>query len=349
MRNGGEAAAALVWHDSLASTDKLPAIRTVASWQSRRKTTDLDMMRLDLARHLYGRYPVPAFLERCWLKIMEGRGKVTEKWVEGTAWYKAAASGLSVYKTCGVGILSRQECHLFLRAPEWATAREAIWMARLMNMGAPQSDAESIARGRFTASAAAFDRVPSDSWLSVARFLVSTPGLRGDRLDDVLDWVSVMIAADPQWSMKGRTEKTVTGASRDWHRMILRQKEWAKNNWTGYPIDPWSLTLGSFERGTLREWRIEQITTGKALAAEGAAMRHCVASYIQSASAGRRAIFSMSVEKNNWRRDRALTIELDPSFTVVQVKGYANRSPTMEEQAILTRWIADNGFGPGRY
>lgn len=370
LRSGGASAAAVVWHGALEESwenpggPAIPQIRAVATWQPRGKTADPDRMRLALARHLYGRYTTPAFLDAMWVVNVgvaqpPPANRYDQRWrperiranpdLRFAAMWKAIASGVSLYKSCMAGnnLLSRKETHVFLSAPDWCSVRQALWWARVMFATGNRSAADVVARSRLPDFAGGPAETPSPRWTAVARFfagLVGQPdGFRGDELGEVLDWVQAMIRDNPEWSIEGRTARTVRLASRDWHKLQTRIRLWSKENWTGFPLDEWTASEGEENTKSYRVWRVRQITTGKELAAEGHAQRHCVGSYIERCRSGSCAIFSMTVEDaSTVGRQRALTIELSSGWRVVQAKGVGNRHPTARESRMLEGWCRAN-------
>lgn len=376
LRAGGMSAVALVTHKAFSLAEVVPPLRDAVDWRPRRRTGDTDILRLDLARHLWGRYPVPAFLERIWLSLEVGlrpeqhfylatseqhqvylnrvrwtAARHMNEWTTFAPWYAAAASGTSLFRTVAAGVLSRKEIHLFLGAPERLTPRQAVWRARLLAGGASPGAALTVAGGRFSADAGCWQSASNPAWESVGRFLCAEDELHGAETTEVLDWASAMIRANSNWSMRGRTLRTVRAACREWHRMVARQKKWSRENWTGLPVDDWSAMQGTRERNDLRGWRVTQILSGKELAAEGSAMRHCVASYFHKAVSGRCGLFSLrlarglEIELEEFRR--VLTLEVNDDFRVVQVRGVGNRPATQDERAVVGAWAASNGLTYG--
>ena len=348
LRQGGVRAVKYVWHPALdtASHPSVPCVRTAETWKPRGRTADTDRMRLDLARHMYGRYRVPVFLENIWLRLPLNRDGTVRENIPFSVWYKAAASGASLYKICAapLKLLSRRECHFFLISPEWVTPEQAMWRARALGAGGSQSDADVVARSSLVRLSGNSLDTPSQRWIAVVRFIVSEQELRGDELEEALDWMFAMMEENPNWSISGRTAGSVRDASRAWHRMVGRQKEWASHHWDGLPVDNWKVSYGPENKPERREWNMTQLLSGKALAAEGNAMRHCVSSYISRASSGRVGIFSLTVVRGFYAPHRALTVEVAEDFRVVQVCGYANRTATGEELAVIRQWADESGL-----
>jgi hypothetical protein len=371
FRHGGQKAADLVWVQPLLEewtgemgAKPISALRRVEDWNPPGRTADLGRMRLALARHMYGRYPTPAFLDALWVTeprrhpgppaaaaLMAQPGGVAAlgELVYAPIW-RAVASGTSLHKSCFApnAILSRRETHLFLGAPGWCTVTQALWWARVLSLSESRLAADILARSRLPDFAGPGTRTPDPRWIGVARFFgqliaQGTDALRGEELAEALDWVRASMG-QAEWTMEGRTAATVRRSTKEWHRFQIRQKEWSKNRWDGYPVDPWRWEEGEPGRESYRLWTLTQITTGRDLAAEGHAQRHCVGSYIGMCSRGECAIFSLQVAGPSLSSKRALTVEVDKHWRIVQAKGFANRAPSGAESRALGRWAAETGI-----
>jgi hypothetical protein len=88
---------------------------------------------------------------------------------------------------------------------------------------------------------------------------------------------------------------------------------------------------------------VVQLRTAADLVTETRVMRHCVASYAAKCIGGRASIWSLR-HRVAGDTDRLLTIELDPRCRAVQVRGFANRVPHVEERKILERWAKARGI-----
>jgi hypothetical protein len=82
---------------------------------------------------------------------------------------------------------------------------------------------------------------------------------------------------------------------------------------------------------------IKQITTQKDILAEGAAMRHCVASYASGCANGQWSIWSLGLLESG-KYSRLITIQLNNNDCIVQARGLCNRMPTGEELVMIKQW-----------
>lgn len=94
-------------------------------------------------------------------------------------------------------------------------------------------------------------------------------------------------------------------------------------------------TPGGFTRWTARGVEVTPLLTADQLRAEGARMRHCVATYRDEVEAGRLAVFSAQVH------GRRLTVSLarrQGGWRYSECSGFANRQPGRDELFALLPW-----------
>jgi hypothetical protein len=108
-------------------------------------------------------------------------------------------------------------------------------------------------------------------------------------------------------------------------------------------IADWSWSTAAKDRSKREEYLVVQLRTAADLVAETRAMHHCVASYAAKCIAGHASIWSLR-RRGAGDRERLLTIELDRSHRAIQVRGFANRTPRIEEQKLLQRWAKARGI-----
>jgi hypothetical protein len=149
-------------------------------------------------------------------------------------------------------------------------------------------------------------------------------------------------AGDPV-AMKGRTVASLIRRMSAWHRSLaqvarcrrrvfapsgLQEAAWVVRRRVGAAMVP------------QETWRFCEILTARDLVAEGSAMRHCVATYVDAAAEGGRSFWSLTC--NGKRR---LTIEVDNTDRrVCQVRGLANRLPRPHETRRVRAWAVKNGL-----
>jgi hypothetical protein len=85
-------------------------------------------------------------------------------------------------------------------------------------------------------------------------------------------------------------------------------------------------------------WELIELTSAAMLREEGAALKHCVASYGRLCASGRARIWSLRRRRDGPPRP-VLTIEVDPARrAIVQVRGLYNRSPMGRSWQLVQTW-----------
>jgi hypothetical protein len=158
--------------------------------------------------------------------------------------------------------------------------------------------------------------------------------------------VQAGVIPQPNLSMKGRTVETLLRQMRQWHRQLARETKAAASPACWLPSG-----IAGYERveGTppkQRLFRVVELVTSDDLRKEGAAMRHCVASYAHSCVERRCAIFSLREEDGSAGPPlRRLTIEvIIQNRRIVQARGRFNALPDGVDQRILRAWATTAGL-----
>lgn len=248
------------------------------------------------------RYPLPAFV----YPLLDGPDGPLAAAVLATA---GAGEGLRSVR--GLPPLSRRAAHLLWTAP----AGEALWatVRRAQLADAPEELVRAILRS-------AYGRATADEALTARHLelLARHAGELGD-VGVLVDWLATRRDV-PCSIARARREAEA------WHRAVPHRA------WSGTgPLPRSGLAGAQFDDVTVRE-----LDTVEALVAEGAALAHCVATYVSWVRAGRSSLWSL-------RRAgaRLLTLEVwNVERAVVQIRGRANRRATREELAWVDRWAA---------
>jgi hypothetical protein len=95
-----------------------------------------------------------------------------------------------------------------------------------------------------------------------------------------------------------------------------------------------------------RTWTIRELLDSDALAAEGKAMSHCVATFTQWCARGVSTIWSLGIEAAvPGERQRVLTIEVSPETReVVQAKRRDNEAPDETCRVLVEEWARQEGL-----
>lgn len=144
--------------------------------------------------------------------------------------------------------------------------------------------------------------------------------------DPIFDYLFHCFENIPNYSLKGRTYKSILKAMEIWHKK-LSIKEYSH-----YP-QIWGHS--QIQNFILDNYTITEILSIEELYQEGKELHHCVLSYIKKIHEEKSTIWSL--KKNGVRQ---LTIEINANKFIVQVRGLKNRFATWDESIILNDWIA---------
>lgn len=325
------------------------AVRDAAAWHPQLKTRDSGKLRLAAARRLFARYPVPSVLEHIW---MDDTGlSADEVWLR-KRWYVTVAGGGSLHKAGLCRMLSRKEVHVFLNATAGLGFEAALWMAIARSYTDDVAVALRIARSKI----ARMPRDEIDFWRTVARFFCCHIAPL-ETLNDLCDYLADCHRRDPHYRIEGRTLRTLNRQMHEWHRdiaAIQRIEYWrrqycgagstggaAESSWSGSRLANWEWVPAPRHAQIPGEcYVVTQLKRAEDLVAEGRAMRHCVSSYAGACLNGCASIWSLKRRVRD-RFERLLTLELNATHQLVQVRGFANRLPNAQELMVLDRWMKD--------
>jgi hypothetical protein len=293
-----------------------------------------------LARHLLAEYPVPAFLDAAWLRRDPAGTGYRD-------WFVRIGRGENVRDAESPIRLTNRLLHHFLRAPETYGIEQALRWGQVHALGGDLRLVESLLGTRIGDQ---FEH--EEFWVTVIRFFIEHPWLERRHVGPIVDYLhnerfaeqEVFIAPgvrerrgprQPNLTMKGRAVQTLLRQVERWHRELAGMGAGGAAEWEHSAIGEFELETGV--RGkNLRIWRIRELLSAAALAAEGRAMRHCVASYARSCASGSCSIWAMEVHAFEGVQKRQ-TIEVRGD-TIVQCRGRFNALPNDQERQILLRW-----------
>jgi len=327
-------------------------VRDPQSWQPQMKTRDAARLRVAAARHLFSRYPVPAFLERVWI---DDTGLSAEEVRLRKEWYVTAARGGSLYNAGASTWLTRKEIHAFLNPSAGLGFDEAFWEAIARSYASDAAMALRIARSKIARAS----RGETDFWRGVARFFCANPAPL-ETIDDLCDYLAECRRRDPHYSLVGRTLSALTRRMHQWHHDIaaierieaMRRRAhrhvgqaWAADAaWSASTLADWEWMPSSKDAKAKGErFVVRQLKQAEDLVMESRAMHHCVSTYAAKCIAGVASIWSLRRCTRD-RIDRLLTIEVDRQDQAVQVRGLANRLAHPDERNVLERWAKARGI-----
>ena len=335
IREAPAIASSEFWH-AYTSLCRLPWKRDLTEWNPSGGIR-LEIFR-GLVDHLVVEYPVPGFLyELLHSNPFDPVGRAL------VGFFAYMASGGSAYRYMKSGflpvVMTRKMCHLFMAMESPQDFYERIRAAQVLALGGGEDLAEVLSE-----SVLGWGFMPDETfWFAVIGWFCRNRGLDAPQVDGIIDYVDEAKMRDPNFSMKGRTVKSITRDMEAWNLEIARL-----NTPQAVTFSPSGLKEGIWEVGGEGEayasgegiWTIEEILSTGALLAEGEAMKHCAYGYAEHIMTGRSSMWSL-------RKDdcRVLTVEVSMlKKTVVQAKGKCNRRATSVELTGLKRWADENGL-----
>lgn len=280
----------------------------------------------DLASHRFGRYPVPRFLASAWF------GDDTPGAAERRRWFVAHAQGQRFRSLALPIAMTRRMEHLFLRTPDHLTVDQALRRAEVLGLGGSAELAEAILATRL---AEQFD--DAERWRAALIWLVGC----GDEVEltqvrPLVDYLQANLAIV---DLRGRTFRSMMRRVRLWHGQLgqarVRLVAWPRSRWQEMrvPVAPRP------DEPRSAEWTITELTSSHALWHEGQALHHCVVGYAAYCVRGWSSIWSLRHRWNDGGALRSvLTIEVDASGCIVQVRGRANHRASGWPLELVRRW-----------
>lgn len=325
-------------------------LRPFVDWQP--KTHNVDRQFSSLARHLFAKYEVPAFMDCVWQKGND----------QAKSWFVHIGKGNNIRTAASLPInMTKKMAHYFMQAPAGYDTNAAFRWAQIHALGGNKAIADAIAQTRLVRVFNA-----DDFWLGVLRFFIANPMLDTSQYNPIIDYIwhkkyeNRMVFVErgvareeepeqPNFSMQGRTPDTLLRQVENWHRQLGKQPRGGNLQWQKSKLVDFRYIEGRANNHNMRIWTIQELLSSNELIAEGRKQNHCVASYARSCFSGKTSIWTMDVQENQTRQ-KLLTIELhNTTSSIRQVRGLRNRMATNREMAIIHRWAQKEGFSIAGY
>lgn len=298
-----------------------------------------------LAHHLLANYPTPPVLLSAWFRGNDWFAQRARRW------FKHLGRGESLRRVGWAIPLNRRMAHEFAHAPADFPIEFALRWAQVRGLGGSDRLARAVASTRLAGMI-----THEDFWVSVIHLFLNTPRLDLDLVGPIVDYLydqkfryQPVLLGDgtevhlspprPDLTVKGRTVASLARRAEEWRAHLKAEAERRHFRWG-------PLGLRDYRREDLdgRAWTVVELLDSDALAAEGKAMDHCVATYTDHCLHRRSSIWSLGLEGPAGREPRA-TIEVDPETrAVLQAKGRGNEPPDDLTRAVLHDWAAREGL-----
>jgi hypothetical protein len=317
-------------------------VRRLASWRG--SSASWQAAVCSLADHLVCRYPVPRFLAAAWYAT----GALAEAKRE---WFVAHARGTRVRSLDLPIAMTRRMEHIFLASPDHLSIDLALRRAELIALGASDEIVRAVCKTPLSS-----DLRHGDFWRTVWLFLIANAAaIEPSQIEPLIDFVQAIrherVAVEtaqgiivhdppqPAFSMRGRTAPSMLRLMNDWHHSLAHAH--GGLTWHPAPVQPMLVEEPSLDPSAPpKVWQLTELTNGEQLREEGAALRHCVASYAHRCWEGGSRIWSLRVLRGQ-RVRRVLTIEVDlRRRMIVQARGWRNRRAGGKPLRLLQEWSA---------
>ncbi len=299
-----------------------------------------------LMKHLFERYPVPNFLAFAW---MRPRAK---RWYRELYVHMAAGRGVRQFKEKPGIALTPAAAKFFLKAPDHLTPVQAMRWSQIRGFAGNRHLALELARNTVLKEPTSDERF----WETVIRFLIREKLTFAPQASTIVSFIDEQKfqpgeqvwgrgggprPLQPNFSMKGRTLKSLQRHMANWRQeLLLKRPSLAKRNfqWQGIEIQPLVHQDGDVK------WLIFELLNDRALMLEGAAMDHCVSDYVEQCADHKSSIWSLRVHGKGCPK-RLVTIEIDPERKViVQANAKSNEDPSPAVKEVLQRWATREGL-----
>ena len=139
----------------------------------------------------------------------------------------------------------------------------------------------------------------------------------------------------PGFRIEGRTTNSLLRLMHRWH-LETADSQHPVTCWPPSGIDPFRF-LDKRDDGLDREWSVVELCSSAALIAEGRAMSHCVATFVDKCRRRACSIWSLRLRIQDQEK-RMATIEVAPNRRIVQIKARCNTFAGDRSQHMIIRW-----------
>jgi hypothetical protein len=303
-----------------------------------------------LAHHLLNTYSVPGFMDSVW-DLSPGAEGYRQQ-----IWYIDLGRGDSFRSLDLPLVLTRNMEHFLRQAPDGYTVSQAFRYGEIRGLGGTEALARELVIGRLgkIVEEPAF-------WRTVLLFFLAHPEMKLDQVNPVVDFiysnkfareevgntqngVETRAAPWPDFSIKGRTPKSLMRLVTAWHSDLAYADQGPSYSWPKSNINGYRLVEKRPGDEHDFDWTILELLNSTALRAEGREMHHCVYSYAPRCWRGETTIWSLRLRHNHHEK-RMATIQVDPRRrAIIQLRAKCNLRPGGRSREIIHQWAATAGL-----
>lgn len=313
-------------------------LREPASWT--RVSYNTHEQLASLARHLFAVYPVPRFMDECWL----------DDDARGQTWFLELGTGRSPRKLSRLPMrMTKAMVAPFQSAPESYSIQMALRYAQACGMGARPDNAAWIATGPLGRNG--FEN--ETFWESVVRFFVDRCPESEAQLNEIVDYLGAKVREDSAYSLKGRTLDSLQRQSRAWHAEQARLAgRGGRLVWDRCDIGEFACVEGRAEKEV--RYSMIELRSSRELYDEGRRMNHCVGAYAPACYQGHAAIFSLRACDALGNREILATVEVHRRESgckgaIVQAKARFNGAIDAKAEGLIRTWARQEDLRVRRF
>jgi hypothetical protein len=294
---------------------------------------------LALVRHLFARYPAPAWLEAA---LLPRRGRAPHD--PGLSWFIHIAQGRNLRDAPGLPFpLTRRAAHFALAAPARMQPVQALLFGFLRALGGSDALVEELV----LCSRWLGPRL-DEIWLKLYEKILGSPRFPLHQVRPLIDYVKYRrFEAEPgdTFCLESHSVADLLNRMARWHAELqtVRARSAFGEAWDV----PWASRLraealsGDSERG---DYALAELRSPRELFDEGRRMHHCVASYSRSCAAGAMSIWSLRFSQLGRESGRVTIRVATAERRVVEARRFANAKIDALELSVIESWASANGL-----
>jgi hypothetical protein len=181
-----------------------------------------------LSQHLFAKYPIPVFMTSAWFGLPTGEKRIEQEW------YKQLGLGASVRSLDISLVLTRTMAHWFPQAPDHYSILAALRWGQVRGLGGSEELAEAVAATRLSKISE-----QDDFWITALRFFARHRTMELKQVGPIVDFLyyqkfqtqemfvrGALVKQEPpqpEFSLKGRTLRSVLRLVEEWHKQFGKQ------------------------------------------------------------------------------------------------------------------------------
>jgi hypothetical protein len=337
-------------------------VRPFNEWKPKGKA--LETVLRSLVDHLICQYKMPAYWYEVWFRDnarLDGDNfQDRPSTHDACEQFVMLANGAGLYRMIQADQFpvkfTKKQAHAFMQQRGANTVTQAARWTQVQSFGGDRRLAETLCK---TDWGEEFREEPFRA--PVIQWFCNQAMIDPAQVGPLVDYIEHARHQQENWSMKGRTARSLMRSMEDWHKILAADQRLARRDravaWRADLAERRKPPPEKFEKSGIAGWETVRKTkdkrTGKQihvryaitellsyqdLVDDSRELSHCASSYAWSIAKGQKSLWSFSIAK-----DKQLTVEVrNATKMIVQVRGLRNRMPTASEMAYIQKWATEN-------